>query len=346
MARSDYAAPTFIDVPNPTSPPGNAVPLDAAHVNAMAQAIANSAAVGQANVFTGNQRINGGFSVGATSDPKQPVNVTVAMDGGTVRASGSQLDKVANQVNAYITGSFSGDTGSNAGFLWGQNVYLTTGATSGDGAGLSSIIGSLIEANVSTPAGTTFPLIRGLHAQAAFAGASAGATVTQMESLRVSAPVRKDGATAGTATNVYGLFVETVDGTAVGATGSAFSLFVNGGTSRFGGQVHVSGTVNNTTTDKLSVRAGFSDTDGAVLELHNNSDNGNATLILSKAGSSFFVYDSQLVRFPFQITKTVSSNQTSLSLLYNNGTADQVQQVTVGAADSGGTGRRMLTVPN
>lgn len=43
MTRSDYAAPTFVDVPNPASPPAGAVALDAAHINAMAQAIANSA---------------------------------------------------------------------------------------------------------------------------------------------------------------------------------------------------------------------------------------------------------------------------------------------------------------
>lgn len=42
MTRGDYIPPTFIDVPNPQSPPAGAVALDALHINAMVQAIANS----------------------------------------------------------------------------------------------------------------------------------------------------------------------------------------------------------------------------------------------------------------------------------------------------------------
>lgn len=46
MARSDYTAPTFTDVPQAqwSSPPGGAVALDAAHLNALGTAVNNSVA--------------------------------------------------------------------------------------------------------------------------------------------------------------------------------------------------------------------------------------------------------------------------------------------------------------
>ena len=151
-------------------------------------------------------------------------------------------------------------------------MFTTTGSTAGDGKGAT--IQNLIETAIQTPAGTTIPVAQGLVAQAAFFGATAGATVTQMESLRVAAPVRKDGATAGTATNVYGLFVEQVSSAAVGATGSAFSLFVAGGTSRFGGTIDVTDQVRNAGSNDLQLFAGFVSGDGGRLLLAKTA-NGN-----------------------------------------------------------------------
>jgi hypothetical protein len=43
---------------------------------------------------------------------------------------------------------------------------------------------------------------------------------------------------------------------------------------------------------------------------------------------------------------SLSANATGMFLLYNNGTTTSLQQVTVGAVGSGGTGLRALTVPN
>jgi hypothetical protein len=60
--------------------------------------------------------------------------------------------------------------------------------------------------------------------------------------MRVSAPKRKDGATAGTATNAYGLFVESVDDYNVGAS-NKWSVFVEGGISRFQGRIDVDQTI-------------------------------------------------------------------------------------------------------
>ena len=41
-----------------------------------------------------------------------------------------------------------------------------------------------------------------------------------------------------------------------------------------------------------------------------------------------------------------SSGNTNLGVLYHNGSAETFQTVTLGAADSGGTGYKVLRVPN
>jgi hypothetical protein len=66
--------------------------------------------------------------------------------------------------------------------------------------------------------------------------------VDDIRSLVVAAPVRKDGATAGTATKAYGLYVQAVSASAVGAS-EAYSIFVHGGLSKFAGPVQVSPSV-------------------------------------------------------------------------------------------------------
>lgn len=190
---------------------------------------------GESATYVGTKTITGKFGVNATPTVKQPVNMLTTHAGGSM--TGSQ-DKVAFAFGPTVTGNFSSDTGSNPGFWWGMNLFATTGSASGDGAGLTDIIGALLEMSIQTPAGTTLPHVMGLQAEAAFFGASSGCTVTQMESMRVSAPKRKDGASTGTATNAYGLFVESVDAYNVGST-NKWSLFVEGGTSRLQGLVTI-----------------------------------------------------------------------------------------------------------
>lgn len=46
------------------------------------------------------------------------------------------------------------------------------------------------------------------------------------------------------------------------------------------------------------------------------------------------------------LTRAPTSNNTSMTLLINDGTTTTVKQVSIGAADSGGTGFRILRVPN
>lgn len=197
---------------------------------------------GESGTFVGDKTITGKFGVNATPTTKQPVNMLTTLSGSGV--SGSQ-DKVAFALGANVTGNFSSDTGSNPGFFWGMNLFATTGSSAGDGAGLTDIIGGLIEMSIQTPAGTTLPHVIGLQGEAAFFGATSGCTVTQMESVRVSAPKRKDGASTGTATNVYGLFIEDVTAYNTGSSNSKFSLFVEGGISRLQGLLTVDNVVQS-----------------------------------------------------------------------------------------------------
>lgn len=201
---------------------------------------APSGTSGEGATFVGNKVITGRFGVNATPTVKQPVNMITTLAAGSM--SGSQ-DKVAFALGANFTGNFTGGTGSNPGFAWGLNLFATTGSASGDGAGLTDIIGALIELSVQTPSGTTLPHVIGLQAEAAFFGATSGATVTQMESMRVSAPKRKDGASSGTCGTAYGLFIEDVDAYNVGASATKFSLFVEGGISRLQGRIDCAGTL-------------------------------------------------------------------------------------------------------
>jgi hypothetical protein len=190
--------------------------------------------------YTGNKTINGRFGVNATTSVRQPINMAATINGASI--SGTTDDKVGIELAPQFTGNFTGTGGSNPGFGWGLNLFATTGSSAGDGAGLTDLTAALLEMSLGTPSGTTFNVVRGLQAEAAFFGASAGCTVTQMESMRVSAPKRKDGATAGTATNAYGLFIESVDDYNVGAT-NKWSLFVEGGVSRFQGRLDIDQTI-------------------------------------------------------------------------------------------------------
>lgn len=192
--------------------------------------------------YVGTKTITGKFGVNATPTTKQPVNMLTTMSGSGV--SGTQ-DKIGFALGANVTGNFSSDTGSNPGFFWGMNLFATTGSSAGDGAGLTDIIGALLEMSIQTPAGTTLPHVIGLQGEAAFFGATSGCTVTQMESVRVSAPKRKDGASTGTAVNVYGLFIEDVTAYNTGSSNSKFSLFVEGGISRLQGLLTVDNVVQS-----------------------------------------------------------------------------------------------------
>lgn len=140
--------------------------------------------------------------------------------------------KVIHNVQGIIDGDFTGDTGFQAGIVFGSNWYTTTGTASLDAHNAVGIYGALIETAVRAP-DSTIGFVIGLQAEASFATATAGGTVTgSMTSLKVAAPSRKDGALAGTATNVYGLYIQRVPTDTLGSTIS-YSLYQEGGTAYF-----------------------------------------------------------------------------------------------------------------
>lgn len=201
-------------------------------------------------------------------------------------------DKVAHILNTTITGNFSGVSGgSNPSFAWGLNVFTNTGTAANDGNAAN--LQNLIETNVGAASGTVTSVF-GLFVEAAFFGAASGATVTTMASLRVGAPKRKDGATAGNASSAYGIFVE--DTQAVGG-GSAFAIFVEGGTSRFNGRVDITDTIANNGAGDTSIYAGFSTSDGGAVKIKKTADGGHVTAQMGTTNAEFQIHNGTAVQW-------------------------------------------------
>ena len=218
-----------------------------------------------------------GIGIGPTGRTPIGLHPTINPAGADLSPVGGS-DVVAIGTTPLFAGDFShvtwptGDTG----YLWGHNLFTETGSAVGDLAGATQLVGALLETAVQLPAGAvTLGVVRGAQAQASFFGASAGSTVTQMESMRVSAPAQKNGATAGTATNVYSLFVENTPTGLLGST-TTFALYVEGGNTRFGGRVDVSGTltgIGGGNSETLTMEGGFSNP--TTLTLTGISDGGS-----------------------------------------------------------------------
>lgn len=177
--------------------------------------------------FTGINTFTRGavFGSGAV-DPRQPFATRIAIS----PAQGGLSDHVAHLFKAVVDGPWAEVDGADPNMVWGTNFFTLF---ENDNNGLAVGWGGLIEADVSSPAGVTITKITGLQAEASFFGATAGATVGTLESLYVAPPTRKNGATAGTGTNTYGLRIGAVRASTTGAT-SAFSLFVQGGSAAAG----------------------------------------------------------------------------------------------------------------
>jgi hypothetical protein len=207
------------------------------------QAIAESpeliesfAAKSGGNTFLGRQTLQDGLVLGSptvTSAPPGAIRGLVPMS-----YNDNPGDNIAYNFQSVIFGDWTLDSGIDPGFVWGTNFYTVTGTSAGSANGVTYLYGGLIEADVRAPAGSHLGIVIGLQAEAAFADAASGATVDEMRSLLVAAPVRKDGATAGTATKAYGVYVQKVTTSAVGAT-EAYSIYVQGGLTRLTGRTEI-----------------------------------------------------------------------------------------------------------
>lgn len=286
--------------------------LDATHLNNIETGIANLST-----------------SLNVTPTARQPFVSTQTLTPGLSGTS----DKVGHLLQTVVSGSTHGsDSGSNPTFCWGLNVFTATGTGASDAAGVRVL--NLIEADVRASSGT-ITNVKGLQAEASFFGATAGATVTDMMSLFVAAPVRKDGATAGTATNVYGLKVQQVNAVDTGAT-TAFSLYVDGGTSFFGGNISAPGItldVSASSTGTVKSRSGiFGPTgqaaDGRMIVAGDGAATNNIFTVKNFASQS-----NAPIRLVESDGTTVLFSFTAAGLPRWNPAANQ--QTTVGAAGGG-----------
>lgn len=262
----------------------------------------------------------GSFGLSNGGPSRQPVTLTATVTGSGAATAGSN-DVVGHALAATFAGDFTGITGSNAGSAWGFNMFTTTGSTTGDAKGLTTLYGGLVEASIQSPPDVTISTVVGFMAEAAFFGASAGATVGRMQSMRVGAPKRKDGATGGVAGTVFGLYVENTQAAPLGAS-AAFAVFVEGGVSRFGGRVDVTDQIANAGSGDLNIFAGFAQTDGARLQLSKVANGGHAYVRLATPAAEFGVHDGTVATF--------SVGRTGLPKWNAAGNA----QATVGAAGS------------
>lgn len=226
----------------------------------------------------------------AETSVRIPMAANPVIDGPAAVASGGSENTVGFVLAPAVTGDFTGITGADPGYWWGLNVFAKTGDGADDGDGLTNLNGGLVELAILKSAGTV-PVARGMETGVALYGAAAGATITQAESLRVSAPTKKNGATGGAVTNAYGLFVEAVS---VGTT-TNFSLFVDGGASRIMGTTQLGGPLTFAPAGYGDVRAGFLESDGANLRLDANSGglygSGAAFFDFYKAGAGLVIRD-------------------------------------------------------
>lgn len=188
------------------------------------------------NTYNTRQNFQGGIVLGSptvSSAPPGALRGLVPMS-----YTDNPGDNIAYNFQSIIFGDWTLDSGIDPGFVWGTNFYTVTGTSAGSANGVTYMYGGLIEADVRAPAGSHLGIVIGLQAEASFADAACGATVDEIRSLLVAAPVRKDGATAGTATKVYGIYVQKVTAAAVGAT-EAYSIFVQGGLTRLTGRTEI-----------------------------------------------------------------------------------------------------------
>jgi hypothetical protein len=237
------------------------------------------------NVFTASNEFDGLFSVGVDTTPNLPINLTTNFDGPTAAAE-APTSPIGISMTTVFDGDFTGigSGGPDPGFAWGMNMY----AKANDNvSGITNLSGFIGELAIATNSGTIANAV-GIQADLTFSDASAGATVDNATTMRVSAPRRKDGATGGTFNSACCLFVENIDQTNTDQpgtiTGGAISLFVEGGVTRLGGRLDIDNTLLSY-NGELNVRGGYGSAAGINLK-DASVGNGEINFELGAANSN------------------------------------------------------------
>jgi hypothetical protein len=236
---------------------GQILTADSAQASGVKWASSTAAQLAADNVFTATNEFDGLFSVGVNTTPNLPINLTTHFDGPTAAAEAPN-SPIGISMTTIFEGDFTGigAGGPDPGFAWGMNFYALA---KDDVVGITDMSGFIGELAIGTASGTIDTAL-GMQADLTFSGATAGATVDNATTMRVSAPRRKDGATAGTFNSACCLFVENIDQTNVDQpgtiTGGAISLFVEGGVTRLGGRLDIDNTLLSY-NGELNVRGGY-----------------------------------------------------------------------------------------
>jgi hypothetical protein len=261
---------------------------------------------GAANTFTAAQTFNADIKHGASAKvglfgglgiTRIPFSANPSVYGpDAVAASTGGTNVGAFVLAPKIHGDFTGIAGADPGFAWGVNVFATTGSV--PTAGITSLTGQLSELSLTHPSGT-IDTATGFQADLAYFGAAAGGVVNVAQTLRVSAPRRKNGATSGTFGTIYTAFIESADDSGAAGTGGKFTLFTAGGIARLGGRLDVLGTILGYAGTGLSLNGGFSN--HGKITLGDGTGSGEVTLQLGRT------YDSTRFSFRNAAGATVAS---------------------------------------
>jgi hypothetical protein len=271
----------------------------------VAAAIASKAGIAIANTFTQKNIFRSNYfaigpNSGDTPSGKIPINTHAIINGPEAVADPSASNTIGWNQTITFTGDFTGITGANAGTLFGQSVFATTGIEAGDGKGIKVVQGTSLAGVIKGEAPSGLEVVRGAETSAEFYGSLAKGSVGQMESLRVVGPKRGGGATEGKVTGTaYTLFITepTIEAT------NKFSLFVEGGVSRFGGTIQANNTINNAAgSGSLSIFGSTSKATGAVLILQTATNGGKAIFELEKSEASLQITNGTTAKTVFDNT--------------------------------------------
>lgn len=203
---------------------GGGTPISAARLNHIEDGLDGAA----------NNAMLQQLGVGLAATERRPITIAPSIDGPDVVASLDPGNVVGLNVTPTFTGDYTGWAGVDVGRVWGQVVYSQVsqlGVITDHRAGL-------FEAVMSSANGNTLATQICLEADTGLGTDSTG-TVTLAEGIRIPAPYRNSGSTATIGT-WYGLHIAD-PGSASAFTTTRYSILVDGGVSRFVGEIDAAG---------------------------------------------------------------------------------------------------------
>jgi hypothetical protein len=264
--------------PGTTGPAEKVAALDAEVV-----AIESFLGISGANVLQNSAAFTGTINAAGPSHKRLPNNFYPIINGSLLATdAGDKNEKILFNLAGTLQGGFSGENSTdsvNPGYAWGLSVYAGTGATVGDIAGLTHLIGMEGGAFLATP-NASLAVMTGYQADVEILSTATNATVAQTNGLLIpSIAALPSGASI---TQAYGILV---NGPTVG--GSNFAIYTDGGApNRLQGRLDITGTLQGL-GGQLTLQPAAP---GASINIFNNSSaNGLIQFTLgSNSGGWYF----------------------------------------------------------